>query len=84
MFGHHQWGKRVNHHRQLLRLLLSNTSFIRTGRRSMWDACRMKGDMALLDIVPAHEVSIDVIQDFIRINIAMIVRRGYGSWMIVI
>src|SRR6478672_6610201 len=44
----------------------------------------MQGNMSLFDIVAAHKITIDVVQYLIGIDVAMVVGRRNGFWMVIV
>src|SRR5688572_20475822 len=50
----------------------------------MWNSFRMKGNMPLLNVITAHKIPINIIQHLITINIAVIIWRRNGLWMIIV
>ncbi len=75
--------KSIHHHRQLLCFLCPQASLDGTGMRTMRDPARMQGDHPLCHVLPAHEVTIHIIQQLIAVDIAVVVGGGYCPGMIV-
>ena len=75
--------KCIQHHSQLFRFLCSNTFFYRSRMRSVRKTARVKSKRSPLNSATAHEISFSIIQHFITINVAMIVRRRNRERMII-
>ena len=76
--------ERIDHHGQFFGRFLSDASFDGSRMRAVRDACRMKGQLALVDIVPAHEITIHIVEDLVGVDIAVVIGRRDGFGMVVI
>src|SRR2546421_2620944 len=75
--------KGIYHHGQFIGLFGTNAFFHCTWMGTMRYACRVQGDHSPGHVFATHEISIYVIQHFVTINIAVVVRGGYSLRMIV-
>src|SRR5687767_11088563 len=71
-----QWAETVHHHRELVRVFRSDARFGTARMRTMRNAVRMMRDASELDSFPAHELARRVVQDFVGVDIAVIVWSG--------
>src|SRR5689334_10939744 len=65
----------IDHDRQLLGRLFADRRLDRAGMRSMWDPGGMERERGDLHAAPAHEVASDVIDDLVRVDVRVVVRR---------
>src|SRR6202012_3180739 len=79
----HQRMESIHHHRQFLRLLCPQASLDGAGMRTMRDPAGMQRDHPLGHILPAHEVPVHIIQQFVTVDIAMVIGRRNSLGMIV-
>ena len=75
--------ERIDHDRQLVGRGLAETRLHGAGLRTVRCARGVQCDRALLDAAAAHEVAVDVVEDFVAIDARVIVRNRYGERMIV-
>src|SRR6188474_1987940 len=76
--------ERVEHHRELLRLLRPDGCLGGPWMRSVRDPRRMERERADLDAAPAHEVPVHVVEHLVRIDVRMVVRHRQGVGVIVV
>ena len=69
----HQRMKSVDHHRQFLGLPGAETTLNGPGMRPVRDAPGMQGDHPPGDMFAAHKIAVDIIQELIAVDIAVIV-----------
>ena len=50
----------------------------------MRNASRVERDLATLNVVPTHEITIHVVEQLVRIHIAVVIRRGNRIGMVII
>lgn len=74
----------VYHHCQFLRTFFANTCLVGAGVWSVWNTRRVQGNISWSNTRPAHKVTINIIQHFVRIYIGVIVGRWNGFWVIVV
>src|SRR3954469_16826208 len=78
-FGHRRQRERaegVDHHGQLVGALLPDRRLRHTGGGSVGDPARMKGEGAGLDAAATEERAADVEEDFVRVDVGVVIRRG--------
>src|SRR5258705_581834 len=73
-----EWTEAVHHHGQLVGVLGANARFGTPWMRSVRYAVRMVGDAAELDSLSAHEFARRIVENFIRVHVAVIVWSGNG------
>ena len=74
----------IYHYSQLLGFFFANAFFHCTRMWAMWYASRMQGNHSPRYIFTAHEISINIVQQLIAIDVGMVVRGRNGLWMIII
>jgi hypothetical protein len=81
---HHERMESIDHDGEFPGFLLPDALFYRSGVRSVWNTRGMQGDHPAGDMLAAHKVTIHVIQEFIAVDIAVIVRRRNALGMVVV
>src|SRR5690606_11353092 len=74
----------INHHSQFFGFFFTDAAFNGSRVRAVWNSRRMQCELTFLNVVAAHKIPVHVIQNFICIDIAVVVRRGYGFRMVVV
>ena len=64
----------VDHHRQLFRFLFADARLDSARVRPVRDACRVNGERADVHSPAAHEVAGDVVDDFVGVDVGVVVR----------
>src|SRR6185503_9281025 len=77
LLGHAQRTERVHHHGQFVRELRADGRLCPARVRTVRNAVRMVRDAAELDALPAHELAGRVVQYFVRVHVAVVVRRRH-------
>src|SRR4051812_43814882 len=75
--------KGIHHHRQLFGFFCTNTPFYCTRMRAMRYTGRMQGDHAPGYVLTTHKIAIHIIQHFIAVDIAVVIRGRYRLRVIV-
>src|SRR5262245_4318786 len=73
----------IYHYRQLFRFFGANTLFHRTGVWAVRNTTGMQCDHTTRYILTAHEIAIHIIQHFITVDVAVVVRRRYCLRMVI-
>ncbi len=84
IFGKHQGLKWINHYGKLFGFFFTDRFFYRTRMWSVRDAAWMQSNLSLNHTFTAHEIAIYIIQYFIAIHIAVVIRCWYGLGMVIV
>ncbi len=49
----------------------------------MRHTCRVKGDRCLLDPATRHEITVDIVQDLVALDVGMVIGRGNAERVVV-
>ena len=74
----------IDHDGQFPRLLLADALLHRAGMRSVGDTGWMQGHHPAGDMLAAHEIPVNIVQQFIAVDIAMVVGRRNTLGMVVV
>ena len=84
LLGDGQGPEGVNHDGVFVGGRFSDAAFVGAGVRSLGNAAGVQGDLTWTDIVAAHKISIDIVQDFFGINVGVVVRRRNGEGVVIV
>src|ERR671932_497087 len=68
--------KGINHYGEFFSSFLTDRTLVHPWVRTVWDTARMNGNRRPLNAFARHKVPLNVVDDFIRIDVGVIV----GSW----
>src|SRR6478672_5212269 len=75
--------KSVNHHRKFFCLFCANTFFNCAGMRTMRNTSRMQSNHTSCNIFAAHEIAVNIIDNFIAVDVTVIIGRRNTLRMII-
>src|SRR5687767_7566038 len=75
--------KRVDHHCEFVGPGLADRAFVGSRVRAMRDAVGVNSDRRRFNSAPRHEIAFYVVNDFVGVDVRMVVGRGDGEWVIV-
>src|SRR5215470_2285017 len=78
-----QWAEGIDHHRQFVGAHLADRPLVGTGMRPVRDPVWMHREGGWADALARHEVALHVVDDFVGIDVRMVVRRGNRERMVV-
>jgi len=84
IFRQHEWLEGVDHHGKFSGFCLSDTGFVGAWMWAVWNTSRVKRDMAWAYVGPAHEITINIVEHLIGVNIGVIIGRWNGLGVIVV
>ena len=70
--------KGIDHDGQFQGLFLPDGALVGTGVRAVRNAAGVQAEESLFHVVPAHEIAVDVVQNFVGVDVGVVVGRGDG------
>lgn len=83
-FRDHEGAEGVYHHGEFFGAFLTNAPLVGSGGRAVGDAAGVEGDVALLDVVAAHKVTVHIIKHLIGVNVGVVVGRRDGFGVVIV
>src|SRR5687768_14554431 len=83
MRGESKRPERIDHHGKFVCPRLADRAFVSARVRTMRDAVGVNSERRRFNSAPRHEITFYVVDDFVRVDVRMVIGRGNGERVIV-
>src|SRR5687768_13370174 len=73
----------IDHYCELIGPRFADRAFVSSRVRTMRDAVGVNSERRRFNSAPRHEIPFYVVDDFVRVDVRMVIGRGDGEWVIV-